>query len=69
MVNGLQMMTTNSEQVLNRAMDREKALGVDVSGAQGELVVQPYGMTDDFGRESVTTIAWSSLHLDILADR
>ena len=28
MMNGLQMMSTDPEQVLNRAMDREKALSV-----------------------------------------
>ena len=39
-----------------------------VSKAQGEPMLQPYGMTDGLGRKSVTTIAWSILHSDILAD-
>ena len=41
---------------------------LDISEAQGEAVVQPYGMTDDLGRKSVTTIAGLSLHPDILPD-
>ena len=39
---------------------------LDISKAQGEAVVQPHGMTDNFGRKSVASVAGA--HESIVAD-
>jgi hypothetical protein len=34
----------------------------DILEAQGEPVIEPYGARDDFGRETVSAIAWIVSH-------